>query len=1067
MTLNEATEGGGDTPQLVLRGVSSAATPPRTEPAKVPALPATAAADDSKRRSRAVVAFFAVIVALAIGLGVGLKTGVDTTTTTTAADPLLQSIISIVVDADNSILSDSNVTNIRCAFANATGVPASRVLLVSWTDAGNTTFNVSSADPLNAGTCSPTVRRRLSSSLSSSSVSSGIVASARLLPATASAATRARYTILVNDVSIPLATRQVWASTYGLTILSVDSTSTRFIPTPSPTPTPTPTPSSTSTPSNTPTPTPSNTPSALAAGASATRSTPSQTPSTTPSALAAGASATSTPSPSPTVSDSQTPSPSPTVSDSPSNTPTPSPSPTPSSSTIPQTPIVTFPSLLGSIGVGAGVRSILEWNGRVYVGGLFTTLGDGVTSASRIAAWDGSAWSNLTIGSRNGLGGQVSALTVFGSKLYVGGFFQTLGDSLTSAKNIAAWDGTEWSNLTIGDYNGLGGQVNALAVFGSKLYVGGNFATLGDGTTSAKNIAAWDGSAWSNLTIGSSNGVIAGVGSLAVFGSKLYVGGSFATLGDGTTSAKYIAAWDGSAWSNLPSGSSNGVNSGVNALAVFGSKLYVGGIFPRLGDGTTVVNNIAAWDGSGAWSTLPRGNTSGTSSTVDALTVLGSKLYVGGQFPTMTDGTSAKRIAAWDGSAWSTLPSGNSDGVGQRVHALAAVGSKLYVGGNFQSLGDDTIAANYIAAFNVSSSSFDDMLRSPSLPTAALGGTVKSLAMFGSKVYAGGEFIFTRDGSISAKRIVAWDGSSWSTLPSGSSNGLGDSVSALAVFDSKLYVGGSFSTLGDGTTSSRIVAWDGTAWSRLPCGSGNGVAGQVYALAVFGPKLYLGGNFQTLSNGTSARRIVAWDGSAWSTLPSGGSNGLPNSVYTLAVFGSKLYVGGFFQALNDGTSAKYIAAWDGSSWSTLPGGSSNGLGGSVEALAVFGSKLFVGGQFTTLGDSNISAKRIVAWDGNVLSNLTSGSSDGVSGSVSALAIFGSKLYVGGNFLSLGDGTYAKRIALWDGSEWSALAGGSDNGVAGTVSALAANGSTSLYIGGAFIVLGDNRSPAGNFVCIRG
>jgi trimeric autotransporter adhesin len=171
----------------------------------------------------------------------------------------------------------------------------------------------------------------------------------------------------------------------------------------------------------------------------------------------------------------------------------------------------------------------------------FTATGDFATPANRIAAWDGTAWSALPSGASNGVSNVVLALSVFGSKLYVGGSFTTLGDGITSAKYIAAWDGSAWSNLTIGASNGVAGIVWALSVFGSKLYVGGQFTTLGDGTTSANRIAAWDGSAWSNLTVGSSNGVAGTVRALSVFGGRLYVGGEFSTLGDSSTASGQVS----------------------------------------------------------------------------------------------------------------------------------------------------------------------------------------------------------------------------------------------------------------------------------------------------------------------------------------------------------------------------------------------------------------------------------------------------------------------------------------------------------------------------------------------
>jgi hypothetical protein len=71
----------------------------------------------------------------------------------------------------------------------------------------------------------------------------------------------------------------------------------------------------------------------------------------------------------------------------------------------------------------------------------------------------------------------VFSLSIFddgaGAALYAGGDFTQAGGE--SARNIARWDGTEWSPLGSGVY----GDVDALAVFqddtGSALYAGGSF----------------------------------------------------------------------------------------------------------------------------------------------------------------------------------------------------------------------------------------------------------------------------------------------------------------------------------------------------------------------------------------------------------------------------------------------------------------------------------------------------------------------------------------------------------------------------------------------------------------
>ncbi|WP_343427020.1 hypothetical protein [Candidatus Amarolinea dominans] len=64
------------------------------------------------------------------------------------------------------------------------------------------------------------------------------------------------------------------------------------------------------------------------------------------------------------------------------------------------------------------------------------------SSASRIAAWNGTSWSALG----SGMDATVSALIVKGDgTLYSGGWFTAAGGS--SASRIARWNGAAWSAL--------------------------------------------------------------------------------------------------------------------------------------------------------------------------------------------------------------------------------------------------------------------------------------------------------------------------------------------------------------------------------------------------------------------------------------------------------------------------------------------------------------------------------------------------------------------------------------------------------------------------------------------
>jgi hypothetical protein len=262
----------------------------------------------------------------------------------------------------------------------------------------------------------------------------------------------------------------------------------------------------------------------------------------------------------------------------------------------------------------------------------------------------------------------------------------------------------------------MNSYVYALAVSGGDLYAGGYFTNAGG--VAAKYVAKWDGNAWSALGSGMNSYVQA----LAVSGTNLYAGGAFTTAGG--VSANRIAKWNGSTWSGLGSG----MNDYVRALAVSGNDLYAGGAFVKSGDSASYYYHIAKWNGS-AWSGLG----SGMDGYVHALAVSGAGLYAGGEFKTA--GTVvANRIARWNGSAWTALGSGvNSD-----VWALEVLNSDLYAGGSF------TMATN-------------------------------------------GNGVAT-----TANRIAQWNGTNWSALGSGTD----DVVWTLAVSGNEIYAGGNFTTAG-------------------------------------------------------------------------------------------------------------------------------------------------------------------------------------------------------------------------------------------------------------------------------
>ena len=131
------------------------------------------------------------------------------------------------------------------------------------------------------------------------------------------------------------------------------------------------------------------------------------------------------------------------------------------------------------------------------------------------------------------LDSQVHTITQAGPLLYFGGDFTNAG-GIAAADGVAVWNGTTWSAVGAGI---TAGSVNAIAVDGDHVYVGGTMTFAG--TLGQTSVAVWDGTQWT--TLGSIFPLNGSVFAMAIVGRTLYIGGAFLNAG-GIASADYIVA---------------------------------------------------------------------------------------------------------------------------------------------------------------------------------------------------------------------------------------------------------------------------------------------------------------------------------------------------------------------------------------------------------------------------------------------------------------------------------------------------------------------------------------------
>jgi trimeric autotransporter adhesin len=720
-------------------------------------------------------------------------------------------------------------------------------------------------------------------------------------------------------------------------------------------------------------------------------------------------------------------------------------------------------------------------NGDIYVGGDFDQIG--TVEASHIARWDGQEWHALGAGLTMQPAGTVRQIVAQGSDVYVVGDFTRAGTQ--TANNVARWNGTAWQRIGSGvgpRHDDWDPYIYALAVSGSDVYVGGIFTRI-DGVA-ANNVARWNGTAWSALGEGirsidwdgnfDTDGTVY---TLALRGTNLYAGGRFSAAG--MVEANSIARWNGTAWSALGTGLGDEFGVGdVYAIAFIGSTVFAGGEF--ISAGGEEANNIAAWNGS-TWSALDLGVTDANFRTpVSALLVRGTDLLVGGAF-TVAGGETRGRLARWAPATqtWSDVapPLANrfDDDAFVEELALAPDGS-LVAAGAFDLAGDLFVS-------NIA------QLRGTAWETLGKGvgsfnnddsGTVRAMAVDAAgRVYIGGDFLYA--GGVPAQNLAMWDGSEWSNI--GDTEG---DVRALLVANNTLYVAGEFSTVGG-------VAAQNIAQRNLATGQwspvGNGTNGTVYALAWSNGILYAGGDF-TGAGDVTAYDLAYWNGSRWSAfgdtfrifeIGDAGSE-VGTLVYALAVQNNTVIIGGHFQTvhllgtdtqdLSNYRLVNNVVGWERTSdaWFYIgklsateePGVTTDGFSGfgtDVQALAINGSDVYIGGDFNQAG--TVAAARIVRWSTatSQWSQLGSGMGGVDSGldptSVWGMVMRGSDLYVTGHFTTAGN-TTARFVARYDtrAGAWATLGSGlrwyNDQFTYGYALAVAPN---AVYVGGVFTSAG--------------
>lgn len=306
-------------------------------------------------------------------------------------------------------------------------------------------------------------------------------------------------------------------------------------------------------------------------------------------------------------------------------------------------------------------------------------------------------------------------------------------------------------------------QVLTLLHDGTNLVAGGNFISLAG--VPALGVARWDGSQWSALAEGIDTTTTAGfnfeVRALAMFQGQLLAGGRFRRAGG--VEAKNVARWDGTAWSACPldfpvfgltqgigGRPANDTSEVVNALAASDTTVWIGGEFQFPG------RNLASWNGSKLLGGPGLQQSSFDGGAIVGLGVQGADLVAVGRFTRTALGTPVSRsVARWDGTEWKPVGGGVS---GDDVRAIGATATAVWVGGSVrfgENASEGGTWANGLVRFQEGQWLTPQVGLQTGESQPQSSGSVSALAIRGQQVWVVGRFTWA--GGQPAPYVALWE----------------------------------------------------------------------------------------------------------------------------------------------------------------------------------------------------------------------------------------------------------------------------------------------------------------------
>nr|WP_207762267.1 hypothetical protein [Leptospira harrisiae] len=578
---------------------------------------------------------------------------------------------------------------------------------------------------------------------------------------------------------------------------------------------------------------------------------------------------------------------------------------------------------LGS--VNTGVNAITSFNDQIIIGGDFQLVGPSTGNVVYLETANGKVLPNRSCPYLKVVGNTGIAISDGNGGFYIGGeFFAVQGVEKFSIAHILP--GCQL-DLNFNVLNNNNKNVYTLLLAGDFLYAGGYYTD--DNSGYLVRVNRYTGTLDTSFAPNPNTLV----SDLETDGDSLYVCGDFTNIAGYAKTG--LVKFSLSTGLVIPSFTTT-INGGSCLDLYYGTSANGSPNIFAVGDLTTPTLSRAISffpDGTlTTWNPNPNAK-------VNSIQQYYNTIYLGGEFTTINGGTSSPNLVSVNNSTGTAIST--NYGISQPVTTLQIIENTLYLTGSFTSV--KSVPRNYVAALSLPDESV----------TAFNPVYDGSLANPGSGIVSAGNgvVIFTSNRStvnvIARNHFAVLD--EVTGAPIEGTPSFDFPIKALHRIGNRLFAGGSFTSVA-GQSRNAFAILDFPHYQLSPINTVLSGTPDIRVITSDESQVYVGGNSLANVNGQTRNGVFALNLGDFSVSGWNPNLGVGSSGESILLVNDLVFIGGLYSGINgDGVTTNYQAVDKVSGVKRGIPSTTNFPSSGVYAQSIAGSKIFLGGQFTTIG----------------------------------------------------------------------------------------------------------------------